>query len=93
MPKHTLALARRVIQQLIRDRRTLGLILVVPVIVMTLIGYSLPDRSLLNAAAPALLAMMAFFMSFLCLCVKAPEKRYSWIKRGLGYPKRKEDEQ
>ena len=65
MPKHALTLARRVIQQLTRDHRTLGLILVVPVVVMTLIGYSLPDRNLLNAVAPALLAMMAFFMSFL----------------------------
>ena len=65
MPKQALAIAGRVINQLRRDHRTLGLIFVVPVVVMTLIGYSLPDRTLLNTTAPALIAMMALFFSFL----------------------------
>ena len=65
MPKYAPAIASRVINQLRRDHRTLGLIFAVPVVVMTLIGYSLPDRELLNSTAPALIAMMALFMSFL----------------------------
>jgi len=65
MPKYAPAIAARVINQLRRDHRTLGLIFVVPVVVMTLIGYSLPDRTLLHSTAPALIAMMALFMSFL----------------------------
>lgn len=65
MPKYAIAIAGRVVNQLRRDHRTLGLIFVVPVVVMTLIGYSLPDRALLNATAPALIAMMSLFMSFL----------------------------
>ncbi|MDV2989996.1 MAG: ABC transporter permease [Dehalogenimonas sp.] len=65
MPKYAIAIASRVIKQIWRDHRTLGLIFIVPVVVMTLIGYSLPDRTLLNSVAPALIAMMALFMSFL----------------------------
>ena len=45
MPKLALAIAQRVINQLRRDHRTLGLILVVPVVVMTLIGFSMPNRT------------------------------------------------
>lgn len=66
MPKLAFAIAHRVINQLRRDRRTLGLILVVPVVVMTLIGFSMPNRNTqLEITAPALIAMMALFFSFL----------------------------
>ena len=57
-------IAGRIIQQLIRDRRTLALIIVVPVVVMTLIGLSLPEEQVDNIA-PALLATLALFFSFL----------------------------
>ena len=59
-----LIIAGRIIQQLIRDRRTLALIIVVPVVVMTLIGLSLPEEQVDNIA-PALLATLALFFSFL----------------------------
>jgi ABC-2 type transport system permease protein len=66
MPKLAIVIAGRVINQLRRDHRTLGLILVVPVVVMTLIGYSMPNRNAqLAITAPALIAMMALFFSFL----------------------------
>ncbi|PPD58844.1 ABC transporter permease [Dehalogenimonas etheniformans] len=66
MPRLALAIAQRVITQLRRDHRTLGLIIVVPVVVMTLIGYSMPNRNAqLELTAPALIAMMALFFSFL----------------------------
>jgi len=58
-------IAGRIIQQLIRDRRTLALIIVVPVVVMTLIGLSFPGGKVLDNAAPALLTTLAFFFSFL----------------------------
>jgi len=75
MPRNALAIAGRVIRQLGRDHRTLGLIFVVPIVVMTLMGYSLPDRTLLNTTAPALIAMMALFMSFLLTGISFLQER------------------
>lgn len=60
-----LTIAGRVMRQLARDRRTMALILIVPVVVMTLIGLSFPQSSVLDYIAPALLATMALFFSFL----------------------------
>jgi ABC-2 type transport system permease protein len=65
MSNRALTIAGRIIQQLVRDRRTLGLILVVPLVVMTLIGLSFPQSNVLDYIAPALLATLALFFSFL----------------------------
>jgi ABC-2 type transport system permease protein len=58
-------IANRIMQQLIRDRRTMALILVVPLVVITLIGLSFPEGTVLDYIAPALLASVALFFSFL----------------------------
>ncbi|MBC8429717.1 MAG: ABC transporter permease [Dehalococcoidia bacterium] len=58
-------IAGRVIRQLIRDRRTMAMIVMVPLVVMTLIGLSFPEGSVLDYIAPALLATLALFFSFL----------------------------
>jgi ABC-2 type transport system permease protein len=65
MANRTLTIAARIIQQVVRDRRTLGLITVVPLVVMTLIGLSFPQSNVLDYIAPALLATLALFFSFL----------------------------
>lgn len=65
MPSQALTIAARVIRQLIRDRRTMALILIVPLVVMTLIGLSFPEGSVLDYIAPALLATLALFFGFL----------------------------
>ena len=65
MANRALTIAARIIQQLVRDRRTLGLIIVVPLVVMTLIGLSFPQSNVLDYIAPALLATLALFFSFL----------------------------
>lgn len=65
MPSHALTIAGRVIRQLLRDRRTMALIVIVPLIVMSLIGLSFPEEGVLDYIAPALLATMALFFSFL----------------------------
>jgi ABC-2 type transport system permease protein len=62
---NTLTVASRVIRQLVRDHRTMAMILVVPLVIMTLIGLSFPDTKVLNYIAPALLATLALFFSFL----------------------------
>ena len=66
MHSRALTIAGRIIRQIVRDRRTLGLITVVPVVVMTLIWLSFPDiPGTLDYIAPALLATLALFFGFL----------------------------
>ena len=55
IPSQAFTIAARIIHQLIRDRRTMALIVVVPVVVMTLIGLSFPEGNVLDYIAPALL--------------------------------------
>ena len=65
MPSQALTIAGRVIQQITRDHRTMAMILIVPLVVMTLIGSSFPQSAVLDYIAPALLATLALFFSFL----------------------------
>lgn len=65
IPGQAFTIAARIIQQLVRDRRTMALIVVVPLVVMTLIGLSFPEGTVLDYIAPALLATLALFFSFL----------------------------
>ncbi|HEX78922.1 MAG TPA: ABC transporter permease [Dehalococcoidia bacterium] len=65
MGSSTFTIAGRLMNQLIRDRRTLGLIIIVPLVVMSLIGLSFPDEGILDYIAPAMLAALALFFSFL----------------------------
>jgi ABC-2 type transport system permease protein len=62
---NAITIAGRLVRQLVRDRRTMALILIVPLVVMGLIGLSFPDISMLDFIAPALLAAIALFFSFL----------------------------
>jgi len=65
IPSQAFTIATRIILQLVRDRRTLVLIVLVPIVVMTLIGLSFPEGNILDYIAPALLATLALFFSFL----------------------------
>ena len=65
MPSQAFTIAARIIHQLVRDRRTIAMIVLVPVVVMTLIGLSFPESNVLDYIAPALLATLALFFSFL----------------------------
>jgi ABC-2 type transport system permease protein len=65
MSSSTFTIAGRLMNQLIRDRRTLALILIVPLVVMALIGFSFPDEGILDYIAPAMIATLALFFSFL----------------------------
>ncbi|MDO8473618.1 MAG: ABC transporter permease [Dehalococcoidia bacterium] len=61
-----LAIANRIVRQFLRDRRTLGMLLLVPILVMTLVGFSFPrGGNVLDYVAPALLAAMALFFVFI----------------------------
>ena len=65
MLDNTLTIAGRTILQLARDRRTLALILIVPLVISSLVGFSLPSKAMLNATLPALLATLILFFGFL----------------------------
>ena len=62
---NTLTIAQRTIIQLARDRRTLALIVIVPLVISSLIGVSLPSKAVLNSTLPAILAMLVLFFGFL----------------------------
>ncbi|MCH8310203.1 MAG: ABC transporter permease [Chloroflexi bacterium] len=65
-PDRTLAIAERIIRQIVKDRRSIALIIVAPVIVMALVGFSLIDQKpVLNRVAPGLLGIFVLFFTFL----------------------------
>ena len=62
----TLAIALRIASQIIRDHRSLALIIIAPIVVMSLVGFSFANqRSILDNAAPALIAVFALFFTFI----------------------------
>lgn len=62
----SLTIAARVLRQLVRDIRTIILVLAVPILIMSLLYYSFPGQSdILDPLYPALLATMGIFFSFL----------------------------
>jgi ABC-2 type transport system permease protein len=66
MQSRAITIAGRIIRQIVRDHRTLGLIIIVPNVVMTLIWLSFPEMpGMLDYIAPALLATLALFFGFL----------------------------
>lgn len=62
----SLAVAARIVRQFRRDRRTLAMLFLVPLLVMTLVGLSFPTGGeIIDFLAPALLAAMALFFVFI----------------------------
>lgn len=62
----TLAITERIIRQMLRDRRSVGLLIVGPLIVMSLVGFSLVEQTaVLNRVAPGLLAVFVLFFTFI----------------------------
>ncbi len=62
----TIAIAQRIINQMLRDHRSLALIFVAPIIVMSLVGSTFSDQhEVLNRIAPALMAAFALFFTFI----------------------------
>ena len=45
MSSNTLIIARRIINQLIRDRRTIALLVIVPLVIASLVGVAVPVRA------------------------------------------------
>jgi ABC-2 type transport system permease protein len=75
MSSNTLTIARRVMLQVIRDRRTIALLVIVPLIIASIVGVSIPDKSMLDYIAPAVLAMLILFFGFLITGISVLRER------------------
>jgi ABC-2 type transport system permease protein len=93
-PRITFAVARRVLIQLRRDRRTLAMLLVLPCLVMTLLWWMFQDKPSFGfgTLAPALLALIPFIIMFLVTSVTTLRERTSGtLERLLAMPMGKGD--
>ncbi|MDQ1649605.1 MAG: type transport system permease protein, partial [Frankiaceae bacterium] len=92
-PSITLAVARRVLLQLRRDRRTVALLLLVPCILLVLLWWMFNgDASSFNTLGPPLLAMFPFIVMFLVTSVTTLRERSSGtLERLLSMPMAKLD--
>ncbi|MDP6063511.1 MAG: ABC transporter permease [SAR202 cluster bacterium] len=62
----TLAISLRIVNQIRGDHRSMALIVVAPIIVMSLVGFSFADqKGVLDRVAPALMAVFAMFFTFI----------------------------
>jgi len=93
-PRVTLAVTRRVLVQLRRDRRTSVMLLVLPCVIMTLLWWMFQDKPGFGfgALAPALLALIPFIIMFLVTSVTTLRERTSGtLERLLAMPMGKGD--
>jgi len=75
MSSRAFIIAGRVMRQLIRDRRTMALIILVPLVIASIVGVSVPDKSILDYIAPAVLALLILFFSFLLTGISVLRER------------------
>lgn len=75
MSSNTLTVARRVMLQIIRDRRTIALLVVVPLVIASLVGVSIPDKRMLDYTAPAMLATLILFFGFIITGISVLRER------------------
>lgn len=89
----TLAVARRVLTQLLRDHRTLAMMLVVPCVLLTLLWWMFDRNSaIFDSLGPPLLAMFPFIVMFLVTSVTTLRERSSGtLERLLSMPMAKLD--
>ncbi|MCW2755855.1 MAG: transporter permease [Marmoricola sp.] len=93
-PRITLAVARRVLLQLRRDRRTLAMLLVLPCAIIALLRwmFSAQTGTGFQGLAPALLALIPFVVMFLVTSVTTLRERTSGtLERLLAMPLGKAD--
>jgi ABC-2 type transport system permease protein len=93
-PRILLAVTRRVLIQLRRDRRTLVMLLVLPCVIMTLLWWMFQDKPSFGfgTLAPALLALIPFIIMFLVTSVTTLRERTSGtLERLLAMPMGKGD--
>jgi ABC-2 type transport system permease protein len=87
MSRNTLTVARRVMLQLVRDRRTIALVLIVPLVIAAISGVAIPDKRMLDVAAPAILATLILFFGFIITGISfLRERTQGTLERLLASP-------
>lgn len=76
--RRSLSISKRILLQIVGDKRTIGLIVVAPLIVMSLAGFSfINSKEILNRIGPGLIATFAFFFTFLLTAISFYRERSS----------------
>lgn len=87
-PKATLAVTKRVLQQLAHDPRTIAMIFVVPCALLALLAWLYSDnKSIFNSVGPALMAIFPLTIMFLITSIATLRERTSGtLERVLAMP-------
>src|SRR4030042_1248360 len=75
MSSSTLTIARRIIIQLVRDRRTIALLVIAPLVIASIVGVSIPEKRMLDYTGPAILAVLILFFGFLLTGISVLRER------------------
>ena len=75
MFSNAFSIANRIIKQLVRDRRTIGLLVFAPLLIASIVGVSTPEKAMLDYTAPAMLAMLILFFGFLLTGISFQRER------------------
>jgi ABC-2 type transport system permease protein len=75
MSRNALTVAGRVILQVVRDRRTIALLVIVPLVIASIVGVSIPDKHTLDYIAPAMLATLILFFGFIITGISVLRER------------------
>ena len=75
MSSRAFVIAGRVMRQLVRDRRTIALLVIVPLVIASIVGVSVPEKSMLDYTAPAILAVLILFFGFLLTGISVLRER------------------
>jgi ABC-2 type transport system permease protein len=92
MFNQVLTIAGRVMLQLLRDRRTIVLIIIVPLVIASIVGVSMPERQMLDYIAPAVLAVLILFFGFILTGISfLRERSQGTLERLMASPVSKGD--
>jgi ABC-2 type transport system permease protein len=92
MFNQVLTIAGRVITQLLRDRRTMVLLILVPLVIASIVGVSMPERQMLDYIAPAVLAVLILFFGFILTGISfLRERSQGTLERLMASPVSKGD--
>jgi ABC-2 type transport system permease protein len=75
MTRSTFTIASRIIIQMVRDRRTIGLLVIAPLVIASIVGVSIPDKRMLDYTAPAILAVLILFFGFILTGISVLRER------------------
>jgi ABC-2 type transport system permease protein len=87
MTSNTFTVAFRVMLQVVRDRRTIALIFIAPLLIATFAGFSIGNKATLDMAAPGMLATLILFFGFLITGISfLRERTQGTLERMLATP-------